>query len=288
MRRIIYSAIAVMVCICSIFTFSACSLTQYKSQDILDLYKTTKENQLNQETGINEMFGNNTISITYDTIIQKVNIDANSSANEYNLYAIDKIYNRLFDAIFKYYENWKENFFESADQKLSSDDFNQLYESLNKINEELFRVASAKKAMEASVINYGVDDVSIFDITQYIYQLNVLVERSLDFVTCFRRLHVNKLFADSVVSANTVARTMDDMLLSFAQFVYIDNIKPFAIKTGGNAVCDVSMLVNAYINNNEYVILDYLDKLDFDQQYRIGMEVLEHFKATGKYTVKFV
>ncbi len=265
MKKIVNYLFAFVICILSVYSFSACDLASYKAADIQDLYKTTIENQINVDTASNEMFGDSyTIDITYDPIITEIVITSTSSVNEYNLYTLDNLYNTLFEAIFRYYEDWNENFFEAADSRLSNEDFSNLYAKLNSLNETLFDVADAKNSIQTSVVSKGIDEVSTFDITSYIAELNVLVEKSIDFVTCFRNLHISKIFTDESVSANTIARTIDDMLLSFAEYIYIDNIQPFTIQSGKNMVCDLSVLINAQISGNEYVILDYLDKLNVE------------------------
>ena len=241
----------------------SCSLDKYKSEDIKNLYKTIYENQINIDDGENTMFGSDyTISIEYAPIIENIEIDENSSNNEYNLYAIDKTYNLLFECVFRYYENWNENFYEKADEVITAEEFSNLYKKLEVINTSLIDVNRERAIMQEVVTSEGVDNVPSYVINHYIFKLNILVEQSIDFVTYFRELHVNKIFTDTSVYTNTVTRTIDDMLLSFAQFVYVDNIKPFNNVNEGTEVCDLSLLIHAHAVNNEFVKIDYLKQLD--------------------------
>ncbi|MBE5735129.1 MAG: hypothetical protein E7361_01625 [Clostridiales bacterium] len=262
MKKIMMIILIMMISICSSITLSACSLNNYKSEDIKDLYKTMIENHVDGETGSNTMFNGYSIDIQYNDIISRLELNTTLTDNEYNLYTLDKIYNRMFSAIFRYYNNWNENFYETADQKLNSEDFSNLHTKLKELNDKLIEVNALRDALELRVTNIGSNEISNIEITTYMYQLNVLFDTASDFINCFRNLHVSKIFSDDSLSANTVARTMDDMIISFAQYVYVDNIRPFSMQNGTNSICDLSILMKAYCENNEYVCIDYLDMMD--------------------------
>lgn len=253
-------AIFILPCFC---VACSCGLEKYKSEDIKNLYKTIVEYQIDSKDGSNTMFATDyTICVDYAPAVKNVFISAEPTANEYNLYALENIYNPLFEAIFRYYEKWNENFFETADEVLSRNEFNNLYLKLNDIHDALRELNIAKENMEAIVTNRGVDGTPSYEITSYIYVLNNVVDKSIDFVSYFRDLHIAKIFNYDDVSTSTVTRTLDEMLLSFAKLVYIDNIIPFTTINGGTKICDVSILVKAYYDDNSYVKFYALDKLN--------------------------
>lgn len=264
MKKILPFLIVICMCLAPWY-ITGCGLEKYKSQDIIDLYKTVVENQIDANTSTNEIFANDyRIDIKYTPTITNIVLSDSLSNNEYNLYTLDRFYNRIFEAIFRYYEDWNDNFYETADLRLSNEDFNNLHTKLRSLNNTLIELSDKKLALEEQLTLNPVSDVASYYITNYIYYLNRAVGDSLDFMLCFRDLHYSKIFSDDNISANTVARAIDDMLLSFAQIIYVDNLQPFAVVNGDNKICDLSLLAKSYNDGNSYVKINYLDHLASD------------------------
>ena len=257
---------SILACI-SLQLVVSCDIQKYDSSDLKDLYKTTIENQFDVDNNINAMFDGYTINIKYSSNVTSVTKKSDMTSNERNLYAIDKVYNKLFKAIFKYFEDWNENFYDVADKRLNGEEFNNLFNKLNSLNNELLVLKDAKNDMEDVLANNLLEDVPSYEITSYVYELNRVVEKSIDFNNYFRLLHDSKVYnhsSDSVITAAAVTRAIDDMVLSLSQMVYIDNIQPFNISNDNVQECDLNILIKSYIDGNEYVILDYLDTINVE------------------------
>jgi len=269
--------------------FTACDISKYKSKEVQNLFKTTIENQIDSTTGINTMFrDNHTINVVYTFDIYNVTVNEESSKNMLNLFTLNNVYNKLFSAIFKYYEDWHENFFEYADSRLSAEEFTNLYNKLNAINISLRDLSSQRDILETYMSDNMIEDIPSVEFGKYLFALNNTVEKSLNFNIYFRDLHLQKIFKDTSMSYNTVLRTMDDMLLSLAQIIYIDNIKPFNIINGELCFCDLDVLIKAYLNNNYYSKIDYLNMFNAELSNEVKQalgngENLELINKVNKY-----
>ncbi len=289
LKKFISPIIVLTIFITSCFLVMSCDVSKYKSQDVQNLFKTTIENQIDDDTGINTMFTKNyTVNIVYTFDIYNVSVSESSSKNELNLYTLNNLYNKLFMAIFKYYEDWNENFYEHADSTLSAEEFTNLYNKLNALNNSLRDLSQKRDTLETLMANDELNNIPSVELRKYLYYLNDAVEKSLNFNIYFRDLHIQKMFKDTSVSYSAVLRTMDDMLLSLAQLIYIDNIRPFNINNGDSYFCDLDLLIKAHIDNNVYSKISYLNMFNVELSNEVtqalgNSENLELINKVDKY-----
>ena len=262
MRKFISICIGLFAIICPL-ALIGCSVGR-TGEDISNLYQIVKDNHVDSESGYNDFFGDDyTINITYVNRITDITLATATSSNAKNLYTLTKVYNPLFKAIFRYFENWNESFYANAD-KITRSELGELYNKLNQLNLSLIDLSDAKLRMEDAVVLNGVDNVSSNYITTYLYRINLVVEDSIDFVQYFRDLHMKYIFRDDTLSTNAVSRTIDDNNLTLARIIYVDNIRPFNLQNGEYKICDLSALVRAYNSGNSYARLDIIAELDKD------------------------
>ncbi len=222
MRKIFGLILSIIAVICPMI-ITGCTVGR-SGDDIKNLYTIIKNNHTDIDTGDNDIFDDSyTINISYIDRIENITLATADTSNAKNLYTLSNFYNSLFQAIFRYFENWNESFFNNID-KVSTGELGELYAKLNSLNLSLIDLSDAKQILEDAVVLNGVDNVSSHYITSYIYLLNNVVEDSIEFVQYFRELHMSHIFRDDTLSSNAVSRTIDEMNLTIARIIYIDNI----------------------------------------------------------------
>lgn len=254
MKKIIISFSLLIFLFSAIFV-TGCESSMYTYADVMNLYEITKLNQVNN-LGENIMFDDSyTINISYGYDI--TNITSPETENELNLYALNNIYNPLFESIFKYFENWHSNMEENV-EKISNTDSTKIYNELNDLNEALIDLKQAKAELEDQLAMFDVNVVPSSIITSYIYELNMVVEKSIDFASCFRDIHLQKVYKDDTISSSRLTNSLDDMSLNFAKFAYYDNIRPFNTSNGRSNTCDLAILINGTLSGSDNIKLDLI------------------------------
>ncbi len=205
------------------------------------------------------------ITIQYD--IPELNSEYKNTSNslECRYTALTQIQQPLLDAIFNYYEKWKDNFYTGiklVNSKHLNDDLTRIYDKLVALDEELGRFNSSLTKFERDVNVLGFEDVNRSVITTYTLSVNKLIRASYDFVNTFKDVHKKYIyrdnkysFKDGVGTIDTLNRVVDEAKLQLAYVQYLQ------LNALSDSECDLSALTKTLlsarsgdsINNNDFV-----------------------------------
>lgn len=234
--------------------------------DLKKLYESMKTAYVveDEETGAktNIFFASeekpNTITLAYtDDINVIVNSVPNSSTTdlEKRMIALD-YHQQILNSIFNFYENNQEEFYKemsSADYKKS--EMNDLYNSLEKLKDTL---DDFKTQYIQFVSSFESNDIMEFNVFNYTYELNRVLDSSFDFMYEFIDVYDKYVASDDKLTTASINYRLDVSYVDVANIVYLDNIKPFDYSVGNRGLCDLVSLVSPVASKVEANITSYL------------------------------
>lgn len=177
---------------------------------------------------------------------------ANMNANlklRYN--QLTTVYARTLTMAFNYYSNWSESFYSNIDSKKpNKDDLTNLYEKLKAFQRELASFNTAKKNTEREITLFELDGALIASsIDKLNYNYNKLIQKTIDFVSYFKDLHVKYFYSDvTTIDGAYAKRVYDEGLLELANYIYYDYLNSLT----KNATTQIY-----HLNGNEFDIFNY-------------------------------
>ena len=213
----------------------------------------------------------NTLSIKYtDEVEDAINNDTPSTDIQKRYRAIE-YQQRLLNYIFNYYENNQEEFYKVMSSKdYSNTDMNDLYNSLSNLKS---KVSDFKQAYNLFIdaTKSGISDIMEFNLTNYSYELNKIIEESFTFMYKFAYMYETYGIED--YSNNSVANLkikVDKSYLDIAYVIYLQNFKAFNYSVGNKGICD---LVSVVGNEKEFNLTNNLNTTK-----SLSIEVLSNLK----------
>jgi len=186
----------------------------------------------------------NTITIAYaDYIDNAISIEEPNTTiqKRYRAFYYEQL---MLNNIFNLYENHQENFYKvmsSAEYK--SKDVEKLYEKLNNLKSSLTEFKTSYNLFIEQT-QEGLSDVLDINLKNYTFELNKVVENSLDFIYEFARVYEKYCIDDiNVINQNTLNYRIDKSYLNLTRIIYLENFKTFSIAVADRGVCDISSLI---------------------------------------------
>ncbi len=182
---------------------------------------------------------------TLDNIANDPNSVTGISTSAKNLYyAIARIQPTVARLVYNYYNNWANNFYNGITkvEKVDKADSKLLYKKLENLHDATMTFVNAKKNFEDMVKVFTFDNVQINVQTSFCKSYNDFIESSIDFVQCFRNMHVKYIYTAPYTANDSPSRIKDEMLLNVAQVIYMENLKAFNYTN-----CDLSKLADDMI-----------------------------------------
>ena len=109
-----------------------------------------------------------------------------------------------------------------------------------------------------------------FNLTNYAYELNVLIEDSFTFMYKFANMYETYGIEDySKKNVKNLQTRVDKTYLDIAYIIYLQNFKAFNYSVGNKGICDLLPIVET---NNKFNLVNDLDsvrkfKLFFSKSY---------------------
>ena len=228
------------------------------SKDLSVLYESmvnsmTVDNQ-------NKIFGDqtnpNSINIVYTLDIDNAINNVVPTTDIQKRFTAIRYQQLLLDYIYNYYENNHEKFYAvMSTAEFSNNDMNDLYATLETLKSRVGDFQLSYEAFVDSTEN-GIADVMEFNLTNYAYELNRLIESSFDFMYKFANVYETYGIEDySKKTIENIQLKVDKSYLDIAYVIYLENFKAFDYSVGSKGICDLLPI----INNSNYILIDDLN-----------------------------
>ena len=250
MRKINKIICCLVLPVVSLFGFAGCGKDRTpadiknKFTSIVTEYNYNNENKLFTE-GLLKI---NYIATEMNSVEEKAaEILKSSNFSDINLYkryyALFEVQHEVLNNTLIYYEGLSENFFSKAElAQVSKDDMKELYNRLEQFGKDLATFNVDKEKFEQTVEIMTYSGCVRSDLTTYSYSLNMLIEKTFNFVNFFKSLNDRYLFNGEVSEENKISYVtyyMYEAALALTEVEYYMFLKAF------NDVneCDLSALV---------------------------------------------
>jgi len=231
------------------------------SKDLQVLYESIIE--LCREDKVNNIFSSkenpNSISIKYTDEIQYAIDNVSPSTPIQKRYVALKYQQNILDYVFNYYENNSEMFYTVlSNNEYSNTDMNDLYASLESLKTAVEKFIHSYNSFVDATEN-GISDVMEFNLTNYSYELNKLIDSSFTFMYKFANMYEIYGIKDySQKTIDNIKVKVDKSYLDIAYIVYLENFKSFDYSVGSRGICDLLPIVD---NINEFNIISDLETI---------------------------
>ncbi len=234
-------------------------------KDIEDLYS--------QITGIcveednNQFFSNEskprTLTIKYAEDVENAIANTSPVTKLQKKYVVLGYQQKILNLIYNYYENNYENFYkELSSAKFEKKDISNLYKKEESLKNCLTDFKS-KYNNFCDVTADGVATIMEFDLINYSYELNKVIESSLDFMYQFA--FVNEKYCAQMPNSQDITTfnaeklqlCIDKTYLDIANIVYLNNFKAFNYSVGSRGISDMDAIIQS---TNKYVIIGDLQE----------------------------
>lgn len=235
------------------------------SFDLAVLYESMVENTYVVEKD-NKFFSDsdkkNSIAIKYTDEVQKAINYSYAETDNQKRYTAIKYQQLILDYIFNYYENNQENFYTvMSSAEFSNNDMNNLYSSLENLKNTLSKFKISYDAF-IDATNDGVSDVMEFNLTNYSFELNKVIDASFDFMYKFANMYETYGIQDySALNATNLQIKVDKSYLDIAKIIYLENFKAFDYSVGSKGVCDLLPTVDVFTSHTQIQNLTGVKKL---------------------------
>lgn len=228
------------------------------SKDLATLYESMVNSVIVDKE--NKLFGDstnpNSINIVYTLDINNAINNVTPTTDIQKRFTAVRYQQKLLDYIYNYYENNNEKFYAvMSTAEFSNNDMNDLYAALESLKT---RVNDFKLSYDAFVdsTESGISDVMEFNLTNYAYELNRLIESSFDFMYKFANIYETYGIEDySKKTIENIQIKVDKAYLDIAYVIYLENFKAFDYSVGSKGICDLLPI----IDNSDYVLIDDLN-----------------------------
>lgn len=226
-------------------------------EDIKKLYEKTTQICVIEED--NKFFADgdrpNTISIKYSEDVENAIDNLTPVTNLQKKYAVIKYQQKLLDYVFSYYENNNEKFYkEISSAKVDKKVMNNLYSSLLDVNQKLDDFKDEYTSFCDATKN--VTDVMEFNLTNYSYELNKIIDSSFIFIYKFIDVFEQYCIKDyKIINSTNLQYKIDKCNVDIAYIIYLTNFKVFDYSVGTKGISDMGAIID---NDNEFVLIDDL------------------------------
>lgn len=231
------------------------------SKDLEILYESmVTSSKIDDE---NKLFSNsttpNSISIVYNIDITNAIDNVSPTTDIQKRYTAIRYQQNLLDYIYNYYENNHEDFYKvMSSVSYSNTDMNDLYTSLEDLKNTVSGFKLSYIAFVDSTAN-GISDVMEFNLTNYSYELNRIIDKSFTFMYKFANVYETYGIENySKKNVQTLQTRVDKSYLDIAYIIYLENFKSFDYSVGNKGICDLLPIVET---DNEFNIIDDLNNI---------------------------
>lgn len=238
-----------------------CACDSDKSyEDLKKLYEKTTQIYIVEED--NKFFADtanpNTISIKYSVDVENAINNVSPVTNLQKKYAVIKYQQKLLNYIYSYYENNSEKFYkEISSAKIDKKEMNDLYSRLLKVNTTLSDFKEEYDTFCNATRN--VTDVMEFNLINYSYELNKLIDVSFDFIYKFIDVYEEYCINDyNLINATNLQYRIDKSYVDIANIIYLTNFKVFDYAVGSKGISDMSAIID---NAEDFVLINDLEEI---------------------------
>ena len=266
MKRLLSLLVLIVV---SVFSFVGCEKDR-NSTNISDLYKEMTNVGIVNDEKKSRLFNDenlaNTISIYYPLNVQSVINMETPNNNMDRRYKALYYQQQILNLIFNFYENNNETFYKILPTvDTNTKDLNNLYEKLESLKKEL-EDFNTEYTIFIETTSKGVSDIAEGKINIYTYKINILIEKSFDFIYEFINVYekycVNKV--ENEITVDHLKFCVDKSNVDIAYIVYQENFKSFNYIIGSNGITDLSPLIAC--SDSKYVLIDKLNKYKLSER----------------------
>ena len=249
------------------------------SQDLKVMYESMVDSYTVEN--VNKFFSDknnpNSFSINYSIEVQSVIDNVSPVTNLQKKYIAIGIQQDILDCIFNYYENNCDDFYRiMSSVEYSKNDMNDLYASLESLKNVMADFKGEYDTFVDATQN-GISDVMEFNLTNYSFELNKVIDASFNFIYKFISVHQKYCISnfDEITSTNLQIK-IDKTYVDLAYVVYLQNVKAFDFSVGSKGICDLSTIINL---DSQYLIIDDLGNIK-----KLSSEVQANLvEGTAKY-----
>lgn len=231
-----------------------------KSEDVKTLYENTK--QVCIVDNDNKFFSDETkpdsIVIKYSDDVSALIYNVSPSSKLSKKYAVIGYQQKILNNIFNYYEKNKENFYlKMSSANFDKNEMNDLYSSLESLKSQLETFKNSYNTF-TDATKGGVNDVMEFNLTNYSFDLNQLIQKSFDFIYKFIDLNEKYCLENlDIVSIDSLESKIQKTYVDIAYIVYLNNFKAFDYSVGSKGISDD--LDSIIGNTSEFLITKDLE-----------------------------
>lgn len=157
-------------------------------------------------------------------------------------YALKNLQAEVLDNVFEYYVQQKTNFFLNFDaQEMEKDERKQLYNNIEKLEEDIETFKVARDKFEKSVDVLTFKGIVKADITAFAYDYNMLIERCIEFVRYFKDLNTKYFYSGTIDDVNYqsyIKQYLDEAVFEINELYYYNYLKSF----NSVAECDLAKI----------------------------------------------
>lgn len=245
-----------------------------KSEDVKTLYENTK--QVCIVDNDNKFFSDETkpdsIVIKYSDDVSALIYNVSPSSKLSKKYAVIGYQQKILNNIFNYYEKNKENFYlKMSSANFDKNEMNDLYSSLESLKSQLETFKNSYNTF-TDATKGGVNDVMEFNLTNYSFDLNQLIQKSFDFIYKFIDLNEKYCLENlDIVSIDSLESKIQKTYVDIAYIVYLNNFKAFDYSVGSKGISDD--LDSIIGNTSEFLITkDLEDYKSLSVKIRTGLD----------------
>ena len=245
-----------------------------KSEDVKTLYENTK--QVCIVDNDNKFFSDETkpdsIVIKYSDDVSALIYNVSPSSKLSKKYAVIGYQQKILNNIFNYYEKNKENFYlKMSSANFDKNEMNDLYSSLESLKSQLETFKNSYNTF-TDATKGGVNDVMEFNLTNYSFDLNQLIQKSFDFIYKFINLNEKYCLENlDIVSIDSLESKIQKTYVDIAYIVYLNNFKAFDYSVGSKGISDD--LDSIIGNTSEFLITkDLEDYKSLSVKIRTGLD----------------
>ena len=246
--------IVALLCLC------ACD-SDKSYEDVKKLYEQTTSVCVVEED--NKFFADasrpNSITIKYTSDVESAINNVSPVTSLQKKYVVIGYQQKLLDYIYNYYEQYNENFYkEISSAKPDKKEMNALYSSLSSLNATL---TSFKKEYLTfcDATQNGVTSVMEFNLTNYSYEFNKVINSSLNFMYNFISMNEKYCIKDyNLINATNIEYRIAKSYVDIANIVYLTNFKAFDYSVGSKGISDMTAIISS---TNKYSIAKDLESV---------------------------
>ncbi|MBO7219507.1 MAG: hypothetical protein J6V40_05995 [Clostridia bacterium] len=180
--------------------------------------------------------------ITYGNVDVATAVNNNAPVTELDkrFVALKTIDQNILDYIFNYYQKWSADFYTKiSSAEYSKKEMENLHFKLENLYSTLGSFAVKKEQFEKDVKALEISNVMVYSVTEFTYEVNKVIEASLEFMNAFIDMHNKYCVKLDVLSDSYLNRLIDDTYVRIAEMVYYENVKSFNYSLGDKGSCDL-------------------------------------------------